>query len=85
LAGFLLAVIARGSFRVLVDMFSVSVNSGSPVSKHVFHYRLQIPYVLAVMVQFGECQPTPRPEVLQGGVEGFLLKHLAICANLVIH
>jgi hypothetical protein len=78
LAGFLLAVIARGSFYVLVDMFSVSANSGSPVSKRVFHYRLQIPYVLAIMVQFGECQPILSPEMSHGGVEGFLLKHFAI-------
>jgi hypothetical protein len=81
----MLVVFARGFLRMRIEVFSVSANSRSPLSKHAFHYRLQVHYVLAIMVHFCECQPIPSPEVSQGGVEGFLLKYLAIRAYPVIH
>jgi hypothetical protein len=71
--------------RVRIEVFSVSADSGSPLSKHPFHYRLQVRYVLAILVQFGECQHIQSVEVSHGGGEGYLLKHLAICAYPVIH
>jgi hypothetical protein len=72
-------------FRVRIEVFSVTTNSGSPLSKHAFHYRLQVFYVPAILVNLGECQPIPSPEVSQGGAQGFLLKHLAIRADPIIH
>jgi hypothetical protein len=80
----MLVAFARGFLRVRIKVFSVSANSDSPLSKHAFHYRLQVPYFVAYLVYFGEHQPIPSVEVAQGGVQGFLLKHLAIRADTVI-
>jgi hypothetical protein len=70
---------------VRIGMFLISPDGGTSRLEKAIHQWLQGPYGRAIMYQFGDCQPTLGVEVSYSRLEGFLLKHCAIRAHLIIH